>query len=396
MKITNSILFIAGVLIFAGCAPSTDNIGIESSAIIPDQHSGSLNSLDIAISPGHGLMPNTSNPGTWMYQRTITNGILEDTFTQDFCIDYLYPLLERCGATVIALRQRDRTIMGVSEELGWKESSLMYLEAINSQAASQGLGDVTVRPAYAVEKDADYFVSVHINSSGSAGGTTARGIESYLYSQQLYADYSLASSVTNWDLVPPGSYALAQAMHQSTVLSAKTIDSSWGDRNIRVANFGELRGLSTAYTSGGKAIPGVMINLGFMDNIQDAAGLLNPQMSAAMARGIVKGLIYASGNSGIGYPPVSPLNVQAVKVGNAVRVSWTAGVDPTDSVSSTEGSFVIKAATISGTWVNVGLVSAGTTQFDITATGHGALQIKVAARNAAGESLDSEIFSITF
>ena len=73
---------------------------------------GPLAGLVVYVSAGHGYLLHREHhdgvPIRWGLQRDAWHGIIEDLYTAAFVADQLAPRLEAAGATVIALRERDR------------------------------------------------------------------------------------------------------------------------------------------------------------------------------------------------------------------------------------------------------------------------------------------------
>lgn len=84
---------------------------------------GTLSGKRIVVSPGHGYYYNESLG--WITQRDNINGLIEDLLTADICNNWLIPYLERAGAHVISVRERDFSteefIMDNSAPQGYKE-----------------------------------------------------------------------------------------------------------------------------------------------------------------------------------------------------------------------------------------------------------------------------------
>ncbi|MCX7959104.1 MAG: GerMN domain-containing protein, partial [Deltaproteobacteria bacterium] len=89
-----------------------------------DAPPGTLSGKRIVISPGHGYYYNESLG--WITQRDNINGLIEDLLTADICNNWLIPYLERAGAHVISVRERDFStdefIMDNSSPAGYSES----------------------------------------------------------------------------------------------------------------------------------------------------------------------------------------------------------------------------------------------------------------------------------
>ncbi|MCX7943335.1 MAG: N-acetylmuramoyl-L-alanine amidase [Deltaproteobacteria bacterium] len=89
-----------------------------------DAPTGTLTGKRIVVSPGHGYYYN-ENLG-WITQRDNINGLIEDLLTADICNNWLIPYLERAGAHVISVRERDFSpvefIMDNSSPQGYEET----------------------------------------------------------------------------------------------------------------------------------------------------------------------------------------------------------------------------------------------------------------------------------
>jgi N-acetylmuramoyl-L-alanine amidase len=66
-----------------------------------------LQSKSIIVSPGHGWTY-FDNLGRWSTQRPNLYGLWEDIHTNEICIHFLIPYLEKAGATVYSARERDK------------------------------------------------------------------------------------------------------------------------------------------------------------------------------------------------------------------------------------------------------------------------------------------------
>ncbi|MEQ1505525.1 MAG: N-acetylmuramoyl-L-alanine amidase [Myxococcota bacterium] len=79
---------------------------------VPAAPTEPLSGLVVYLSAGHGQLLHRQNhdgePISWGRQRSPKFGMLEDDWTAAFVADFLAPALERAGATVLTLRERDR------------------------------------------------------------------------------------------------------------------------------------------------------------------------------------------------------------------------------------------------------------------------------------------------
>lgn len=89
---------------------------------VPDGPQGPLAGLVVYLSAGHGLLLHRQNhdgePISWGTQRSTRYGMVEDAWTAAFVADWLSPALEQAGATVLALRERDRNPVEVVADDG--------------------------------------------------------------------------------------------------------------------------------------------------------------------------------------------------------------------------------------------------------------------------------------
>ncbi|MEO0603396.1 MAG: N-acetylmuramoyl-L-alanine amidase, partial [Myxococcota bacterium] len=89
---------------------------------VPEAPEGPLTGLVVYVSAGHGYKLHRSlidgREISWGRQRSPRNGMVEDVWTADYVADVLSPALEAAGATVIALRERDRHSFAVISDDG--------------------------------------------------------------------------------------------------------------------------------------------------------------------------------------------------------------------------------------------------------------------------------------
>jgi len=209
---------------------------------------GPLAGYKIALSAGHGLYWNETY-SMWLYQRAVFWGIWEDT-TNSEIIQLVKAELESQGATVIDTREMDiNARIGVTGYPAWHEDARQYgiylglptwvWDGSNTNYNS----DIRARPYMANYYDADLLISLHNN--GWDG--TLRGTETY------------------WDHDnDPGSQALATAVHNQIVSTMRSAYGSWTNRGIKISNdaYGEIN-----YAQ----MPAALVELAFMDNVQDNA-----------------------------------------------------------------------------------------------------------------------------
>lgn len=157
-----------------------------------------------------------------------------------------------------------------------------FEEAARQYAHFQGYStcesDVVIRPRYAewelakgtaTEQANAVYISWHTNAfTGSAFGT-----ETYHYN-------GLGSNPN----ITAGSPDLRNFIHAELINDIQgEWDPAWNDRGTKVANFGELRELST--------MPGALIEVAFHDNVNDAMALKTPAFRNLAARAVYQGIV---------------------------------------------------------------------------------------------------------
>lgn len=221
----------------------------ETAEWIPDRElpgDGPLAGVKIALSPGHGLYWNETY-SEWMYQRAEFWGIREDT-TNSEIIQRLKAKLESQGATVIDTREMDQNArIGVTGYPAWHEDArqfAIYLglpSSVWNGSNTNYNSDIRTRPYMANYYGADLLISLHNNGW----------------------DGSLRGTETYWDHDNnPGSQALATAIHNQIISTMTTAYGSWTNRGIKMSQdaYGEIN-----YAQ----MPAALIELAFMDNLQD-------------------------------------------------------------------------------------------------------------------------------
>ena len=187
-----------------------------------------------------------------------------------------------------------------------------YEEGAKYYAQYQGYpdceGDVSIRPKYAEwelakgsrsEQDHAIYLSWHSNASG------AQGTESFVHRYKRRI----------------GSRHLQRSIHQQIIQDIrKGYDSNWADRGQKSADFGELRGLRT--------MPGVLLEVGFHDNPNDAKAITDPKFRNLIARATYKGIVnyFASRKKKEPvYLPEPPTHLTATNVrGGKIKLHWKA------------------------------------------------------------------------
>lgn len=145
----------------------------------------------------------------------------------------------------------------------WSMGAEPFAELQRAPSSVLANGDVSIRPAYAEWFGADVYLSFHSNAAGQANSTAA-GTSVYRYNCGTIADHSSPPPASQCD-DPVGSDRLQRLVQGELVDALRAEwDPNWRDRGARVANFGELRGLN--------AMPGVLVEVAFHDNVVLASG----------------------------------------------------------------------------------------------------------------------------
>jgi len=266
----------------------------------------------------------------------------------------------------------------------WQMAAATYAPESDPLGDDVWGGDVTIRPRFAEYQDADVYLSIHANASGRQGGSSANGLVTYRYSCRRYADHSAAANAANCD-DPAGSATLAELVHGAAVERIHADwDENYGDRGIRVANFGELRELDDA--------PGILLEAGFFDNVSNPSGdppprmpdnraLHDPRWREAFALGVATGLLrYFDPDAPPPLPRPDGLRAENLDDGR-LRVAWR----PTDGADD----YRLYSARWGRAW-DGGLAVAGAEVVLEGLEPRGLYAFRVAARNASGEGPSSQ------
>jgi N-acetylmuramoyl-L-alanine amidase len=136
---------------------------------VPDPPKGPLSGLVVYLSAGHGVLLHRQHhdgePIAWGTQRSPRYGVLEDVWTARFVADDLAPALEEAGATVIALRERDRNpVAAVIDDADYSAFGTHGYDGLRADEGAVGGFDVRL-PAggsavwrYTVPADGQYYV----------------------------------------------------------------------------------------------------------------------------------------------------------------------------------------------------------------------------------------------
>ncbi|MGC9469255.1 MAG: fibronectin type III domain-containing protein [Anaerolineae bacterium] len=245
------------------------------------------------------------------------------------------------------------------------------------------LNDVVARPIYSrwiqrVTPGDSVYISWHTNG----GGGTTRGTVSYVHNETTYPR-------------TPGSTELQAAVHTELVHDIRAgWDASWADLGKRSLDLGELRMLWDPDYELAR-IPGVLLEIAFHDQPDDANALKEPLFNQLAARGVYQGIVkYFENRDGVDLAllPEPPTHLRVQNVGGgALRVTWSPS--PTDGVglrgdpatgyrvyTSPDGFAWSEPIPVAGTELTIPGLSSGQTVY-----------VRVTGTNAGGESLPTEI-----
>lgn len=124
------------------------------------------------------------------------------------------------------------------------------------------LEDLSVSVNYAIERKADFYLAIHINS---AGDSTAEGFESFRY---LYATEE--------------NKKIHETLHKA--IAEFMISQGFKDRGPKTADYYEVREPHLA------GMPAVLLEIAFASNPDDAARLKNVKLLDKIANAIMWGL----------------------------------------------------------------------------------------------------------
>jgi N-acetylmuramoyl-L-alanine amidase len=197
----------------------------------------------IVIDPGHG----GKQPGT----RSIVDGRVEKEFTLDWALR-LGPLLEQRGWRVLLTRTNDTDVSLVD------------------------------RVAFANEHNADFFLSLHFNSSGN-GSREPAGLETYLLTptgmpSSLTREYR---DDTSENL--PGNALDAENLIYAVRLHRALLQVNGNkDRGVRHARY--------QFVLRGQRCPAVLVEGGYLSNPSEAQLIALPVYRQRLAEAVAKGL----------------------------------------------------------------------------------------------------------
>ncbi|MFT4512999.1 MAG: N-acetylmuramoyl-L-alanine amidase [Planctomycetota bacterium] len=251
-----------------------------------------------------------------------------------------------------------------SNQARWRECARYWTQfagapnsVYDTTSGQDSSDDVTARPRFAEWRGADAFLSVHTNAGGGAGTST------FIYS---------GGATT-------GSASLSNAVHSQIISDLQSQwNATWNDRGQFLANFGELRLLST--------MPGILVELAFHDTpgSLDHTSLHDPKWRYLVARAYARGVLrYFSPLAS--FPPEAPPALRIEQDGSrGLRIAWDPAVGATHySVEqSQDGKGFTEVANVTANNWSTGPLPQ-----------HSWASYRVRAWNASGRSFPTEVLT---
>jgi len=186
----------------------------------------------------------------------------------------------------------------------------------------------------------------------------------------------------------PGSLELLDAVHDELMGDLRAAwDPTWRDTGKVTADLGELNPVHNA------EMPAILVEVAFHDTAEDADALRDPQFrrlaARAMAQGIAKYFAAKDGREVV-LPPEPPTALRVENAGpGTLRVSWRPPAASPGGGDAPTGYRVFLSA--NGYGFDDGVAVEGES-FELVGLPRAALQfVRVAATNAGGESLPTEV-----
>ncbi|MFU8803887.1 MAG: hypothetical protein ACNA8W_08780 [Bradymonadaceae bacterium] len=278
-----------------------------------------------------------------------------------------------------------------SGRLRWEESANTFLEWLGVPAWMK-VGDVAIRPLYAIYRGVDAYVSVHTNCCNSSGTST------WLWYPEMWIHENSWPAGFKENSLPPGTYDMGRAVHDAVI--ARLRDSwseSWRNAGIFGANFGELRPFREGWKadvdgrnpSDPLSIPALLMEIAFHDVEGDGLYLREMGFRHEVARGFLVGLIRHFQGPAAAIPPLPPRALSATATDAGLAIRWQ---DPLDSLVPQAAPSRYHVYTSSdGVLFSKEPIDVAGTEVVLPMDGCEPLFVTVTAVNEGGESLDSPV-----
>lgn len=245
--------------------------------------------------------------------------------------------------------------------------------------------DVVARPIFARwhqrsnPGDAVY-VSWHTNGY-NGDNTTVRGTVTYVHNGDTYPRTD-------------GSLALQAAVHDELIRDIRAgWDSGWTDRGKGQLNLGELRMLWDPAVATAR-IPGVLLEIAYHDNYEDALALKDPSFNRLAARAVYQGIVaYFEALDGrdLTLLPEPPTHLRVLNAGGgALDVTWSPSLTDGQGLRGDPATgYHVYTSPDGLAWGPAQLVATTHTTLAGLTLGE-IVYVKVTAINNGGESFPSE------
>jgi N-acetylmuramoyl-L-alanine amidase len=265
----------------------------------------------------------------------------------------------------------------------WWETSTFYWSQWMGLNPAQWpyFNDVVGRPMMArwyqrATGDDAVFISWHTNGSNG----TARGTVTYVHNGETFPRTT-------------GSKELQDAIHTELVADIRAgWDPTWRDLGQRSLNLGEMRMLHDPEVSWA-SLPGVLLEIAFHDNPEDAAALKEPVFNQLAARAVAQGIVkYFERRDGVTLTraPEPPVDLRVENEGSgSVRVSWAPA--PADGVGGDAATAYRVVTSPDGFAWGPPVEVAGTSALLSGLAEGQTTYVRVVAANAGGESFPTEV-----
>ncbi|MFH1132174.1 MAG: N-acetylmuramoyl-L-alanine amidase, partial [Pseudomonadota bacterium] len=187
----------------------------------------------------------------------------------------------------------------------------------NPSSGTDNVDDVSTRSRFADWVHAPGESAVFISHHSNAYNGNARGTETYVYG----TNPPNGSYVPTSETLSLGSDKLAKAIHEEIMSDIRSAyDSSWKDRKVLSAYFGELN------PSNQDEMAAALVEIAFHDQTDDVAALKDAEFRRITARAMYKGIVkYFAQKDGTQAHllPEPPQSVQATNTSfGQITVSW--------------------------------------------------------------------------
>lgn len=287
---------------------------------------------------------------------------------------------------------------GTSGKPRWEESGLYYATFAGFEPGpvlpNRRWNQVHAMPRFAewvaesLPKGRSVFLSWHTNASLDH---QMSGISTYIYGKDAW------DSVENFSGIP-GSERLAYYVHNEVLQGIRNgYDESWTDVGIITRWLGETNPVSNGKT------PAMLLENGFHDNPADAAYIVDPMFRKTAAWSAYKGLVKYYTNEVPGFTismliPETPQAIAVVQTEQGPKLIWEEPrYNNGDSLLGDRATEYRVYSSTNGFGFDQGF---STTEREMLLNdifpGNGtSFHVRVAAVNAGGESLPSEVLSVT-